>query len=95
MVVQRDDVEAVIEGREGALIDGRPYRTRGFARAAESYHSQVVAAHKGHGRVEIPLPVLNGNGHKPHFTEAELVVDPWATPSGIIDPRPPDAPSEA
>ena len=55
----------------------------------------VLAAHKGHGRVEIPLPVLNGNGHKPHFTEAELVVDPWSTPSGVIDPRPPDSPSEA
>jgi ATP-dependent Zn protease len=58
--VTGDDVEAVIEGREGALIDGRPYRTRQFAKAAESYHSQVVAAHKGHGRVEVPLPVLNG-----------------------------------
>jgi hypothetical protein len=58
--VTGDDVEAVIEGREGALIDGRPYRTRQFAKAAESYHSQVVAAHKGHGKVEVPLPVLNG-----------------------------------
>jgi hypothetical protein len=24
-----------------------------------------------------------------------LVFDPWATPSGVIDPRPPAPPSEA
>jgi hypothetical protein len=39
--------------------------------------------------------VLNGNGHKPHFTEVELVADPWATPNGLIDPRPPTPPSES
>jgi ATP-dependent Zn protease len=90
-----EDIEAIIEGIPGPLVDGQVYATAEFAEVAERYHAMVLAAHKGHGRVEIPLPVLNGNGHKPHFTEAELVVDPWATPSGIIDPRPPDAPSEA
>ena len=29
---------------------------------AERYHSMVLAAHKGHGQVEIPLPVLRSVG---------------------------------
>ena len=90
-----EDIEAIIEGIPGPLVDGQIYATPEFVEVAERYHSMVLAAHKGHGQVEIPLPVLNGNGHRPHFTEAELVFDPWATPSGVIDPRPPAPPSDA
>jgi ATP-dependent Zn protease len=53
-----DDVVAVIEGRKGTLIDGRPYASQEFHDAAERYHSRVVQAHKEHGHVDIPLPVL-------------------------------------
>lgn len=59
--VTGDDIEAIIEGRQGPLIDGRPYLDPGFLEAAEAYHAQVVAAHKAHRRVEVPLPVLNGH----------------------------------
>lgn len=58
--VTGEDIQAIIEGRPGALIDGTPYGTEEFDRLAEDYHNRVVAAHKGHGKVDIPLPLLNG-----------------------------------
>jgi cell division protease FtsH len=58
--VTGDDIKAVIEGEAGPLLDGREYHTAEFAAEAEAYHQLVVAAHKGHARVDVPLPVLNG-----------------------------------
>jgi cell division protease FtsH len=61
-----DDVMAIIEGREGPLVDGRPYHTKEFEKAAETYHERVMAAHLAHARVDIPMPELasiSGNGH--------------------------------
>ena len=52
-----DDIEAVIEGRQGPLVDGRVYREPGFAEAAEAYHLRVLDAHRRHARVDEPLPV--------------------------------------
>jgi ATP-dependent Zn protease len=63
--VTGDDVEAIIEGREGPLIDGRPYHSEDFEEMAEAYHAQVVAAHKRHSRVDLPLPVLAGSHFRP------------------------------
>jgi cell division protease FtsH len=56
--VTGDDVQAIIEGREGRLLDGRPYHTPEFARLAEAYHDQAVEAHHEHASVKTPLPVL-------------------------------------
>jgi ATP-dependent Zn protease len=56
--VTGEDIEAIIEGREGLLIDGRPYHDPDFVEAAREYHRGVVDAHKGHGRVGLPLPAL-------------------------------------
>jgi cell division protease FtsH len=56
--VTGEDVEAIIEGRPGPLIDGRPYRSETFAELAESYHAQVLEAHKSHAKVRVPLPDL-------------------------------------
>ena len=55
-----DDVEAVIEGRQGPLVDGRRYATPTFLEIAEAYHSRVVEAHMQHAKVDVPLPVLDG-----------------------------------
>ena len=60
--VTGEDIEAIIEGRPGPLIDGRPYHTSEFVRMAEDYHKQVVAAHKSHSPVPVSLPVLDGHG---------------------------------
>jgi hypothetical protein len=57
-----EDVEAIIEGRQGPLIDGRTYHEPVFLQQAEAYHEIVMAAHASHGKVEIPLPKINGQG---------------------------------
>ena len=70
------DVEAIIEGRPGPLVDGRPYVRPEFLPDAEAYHEVAVAAHVAQSSIEIPLPVMapaaatTGNGH-----------DAWAPPT--------------
>ena len=56
--VTGEDVEAIIEGRQGPLLDGRPYRRPEFGEVAEAYHAKVVAAHQRHSKVEGGLPGL-------------------------------------
>ena len=64
-----EDVMAVIEGRQGPLVDGRPYHQEGFLVLAEEYHRRAREAHEGHTTVDLALPVLvhaNGtNGDTP------------------------------
>jgi ATP-dependent Zn protease len=57
-----DDVQAVIEGREGPLVDGRPYRTPDAAQQLEEYHRIAVDAHRAHGKVDVALPRLTWIG---------------------------------
>jgi cell division protease FtsH len=54
-----DDVEGIIEGREGPNIDGRRYHDARFLEELEAYHVACSAAHLQHGGVEgtIPVPV--------------------------------------
>ena len=56
--VTGDDIEAIIEGRQGPLLDGRPYHTPEFARLADAYHDDALEAHRAHAAVKVPLPVL-------------------------------------
>jgi hypothetical protein len=51
-----EDVEAVLEGRVGPAVDGRPYGDANFARLLEEYHRAAAEAHEGHGRVALALP---------------------------------------
>jgi ATP-dependent Zn protease len=53
-----DDVAAIIEGLEGPLVDGRPYREAAFVDDAERYHVEAVAAHKAHSKPTIDMPAL-------------------------------------
>jgi cell division protease FtsH len=62
--VTGEDIEAIIEGRQGPLIDGRPYHGTDFKEMAETYHAKVVAAHKDHSAVKVPLPSLNGQRYE-------------------------------
>jgi cell division protease FtsH len=94
--VTGDDIQAIIEGRPGTFVDGSPYGGPEFAAIAEDYHAKVLAAHKGHGRVDVPLPVLNGHGAATpayaedvpadptavELTEAELAGRAWRRPEG-------------
>jgi hypothetical protein len=52
-----DDIEAVIEGRMGPLVDGRVYAAPGFQEVAEAYHARVLDAHRRHTKVDEPLPM--------------------------------------
>jgi cell division protease FtsH len=52
-----DDVEAVIEGGQGPLVDGGYYMTDEFMAEAEVYHQLAVEAHVAHASVDVPLPV--------------------------------------
>jgi cell division protease FtsH len=54
--ISGEDVVAVIDGTQGPLVDGRPYRDLEFVTAIESYHEHVLTAHRTHDR-ETPLPV--------------------------------------
>jgi cell division protease FtsH len=54
--VTGEDIEAVIEGRRGPIIDGRPYADPEFMARVESYNAEAVLAHKGHATVNLPLP---------------------------------------
>jgi cell division protease FtsH len=51
-----EDVEAVIEGREGLNVDGRVYRDQAFVRQLEEYHSVAAGAHRGHTSISLALP---------------------------------------
>jgi ATP-dependent Zn protease len=56
--VTGSDVEAVIEGRPGPIVDGRPYRDPAFVAALEAYHERALAAHEHHSTVDAALPAL-------------------------------------
>jgi hypothetical protein len=53
-----DDVEAVIEGREGPLVDGRAYAEPDFLPGAEAYHEVALAAHLAQSGIDMPLPTV-------------------------------------
>jgi ATP-dependent Zn protease len=94
--VTGDDIRAIIEGRPGTLIDGTPYGTVEFDRLAEDYHNRVVAAHKGHGKVDIPLPLLNGR-YRVAQPQGDLLVEVELTEAelaGRAFRRPPPPPED-
>jgi len=57
-----EDLFAVFQGTQGPLIDGRPYHDPSFIDTLERYHEMVMAAHKNHEQVEIPMPPTNADG---------------------------------
>lgn len=54
--VTGEDVEAIVEGRPGPLIDGTWYKGPDFLAMAESYHARALEAHRLHGKIDVPLP---------------------------------------
>ena len=81
------DIEAVIEGTEGLLVDGRAYRTPEFRALAESYHAEVVRAHATHSAVAVALPAL------PAVVDLDAVPLVAGGANGHDDPGPPGAPA--
>ena len=63
--VTGEDIEAIIEGRRGPLLDGRMYHEPEFAEIAERYHRDALSAHRAHAQVELPLPTSAVWWHPP------------------------------
>ena len=51
-----DDVLAVLEHRQGPLIDGRPYGDAAFVQRLEEYHRGAAAAHREHSQAPLSMP---------------------------------------
>jgi hypothetical protein len=62
-----EDVQAIIDGRQGPLVDGRPYHLPEFVEQVEAYHAEAVMAHQEHASVALHMPALpaivGGDGH--------------------------------
>lgn len=82
--VTGDDVEAIIEGTRGPLLDGRMYHEPEFLELAERYHRDAVVAHQGHDKPVLTLPQpsvwyhaedddesTHSNGHHPIASGAD------------------------
>jgi cell division protease FtsH len=53
-----EDVEAILNGTQGPLVDGRRYRSDAFRAGVIEYHMRAVKAHQARGQVGIALPEL-------------------------------------
>jgi hypothetical protein len=80
LTITGDDVRAIIEGREGSLVDGRAYHDPVFRQQLLDYHDVAAAAHRDHADVDALLPrtpalalTPGGNGHPAmdHETEGD------------------------
>jgi ATP-dependent Zn protease len=96
--VTGEDIRAIVEGRPGTLIDGTPYGTEEFDRLSEDYHNRVVAAHKGHTKVDIPLPQLHGR-YRAAQPQGDVLVEVELTEAELAGrafrrPPPPPAPED-
>jgi len=52
-----EDVEAVLEGGRGPLVDGTPYLDDAFIDRLREYHLAAVRAHQAHDTPDMPMPV--------------------------------------
>jgi hypothetical protein len=55
--ISGQDVTAIIDGVEGPVVDGRPYREPDFLAELEAYHLRAVSAHGGDRGMPLPVPV--------------------------------------
>ena len=78
--ISGQDVTAVINGVEGPVVDGRPYREPDFLAELEAYHLRVVSAHGGDRSLPLPVPVPRG---RPQLSPLP------ATPDFLADPADP------
>ena len=76
-----DDVLAVLEHRQGPLIDGRPYGDAAFVQRLEDYHRGAAAAHREHSQVPLSMPAAP----KPIWDSVGVA----ATPAPPITPNGP------
>jgi hypothetical protein len=73
-----EDVNAVLKGDRGPLVDGRPYQSDEFYRQIEAYHRAAVIAHQNHTSIKQAQPVA------PVFED-----EGWSNRHGVVLPQPP------
>jgi ATP-dependent Zn protease len=81
-----EDVEAVVEGREGLNVDGRVYRDPVFVESLEAYHAAAAGAHRSHTSVKLALPP-GGRRALPAAEEGDTAAATPAPPSPYEPPR--------
>ncbi len=54
-----EDVAAVIEGIQGSIVDGRPYKNRAFLANIERYHKAALVAHREHRTPDVVIPPIS------------------------------------
>ena len=82
-----EDIEAVVEGREGLSVDGRVYRDPVFVSSLEDYHAAAAGAHRGHTSVKLALPA-GGRRALPAAEEGDTAAaTPASNPSPYDQPR--------
>jgi cell division protease FtsH len=68
-----EDVIAILEGRQGPLVDGRPYLEPDLIAELETYHEEAVEAHRRHAAMGKPLPsVANPKADEPTIVQGEI-----------------------
>jgi hypothetical protein len=80
-----EDIEAVVEGREGLNVDGRVYRDQMFITQLEEYHSAAAGAHRGHTSIKLALPA---GGHRALPVAEETAAATPYDQTGYEPPRP-------
>ena len=81
-----EDIEAVVEGREGLNVDGRVYRDPVFVESLEAYHAAAAGAHRSHTSVKLALPA-GGRRALPAPEEGDTAAATPAPPSPYEPPR--------
>src|SRR5207342_1342833 len=87
-----EDVEAVLELREGITVDGTVYGDDAFIARLEAYHASAAGAHRGHTQVTLTMP----EGGRmlppvPDVPEVAATPDPWSAQgyaAGYGEPAP-------
>jgi len=76
--ISGQDVVAIINGEEGPVVDGRPYRDLDFLAELEAYHLRAVSAHSGDRAAPLPVPVPRAHPKIPvlPFPTTDLHADP-------------------
>lgn len=54
--ISGDDIDAILNGTQGPLVNGAWYHTDGFMMAYEHYHAAALSAHQNQTKLAVPLP---------------------------------------
>ncbi len=80
-----EDIEAVLDNREGLTIDGAAYADPEFIAQLEEYHASAAGAHRGHTHVSLSLPE---GGRLLEPVPADIAADTQAPPEQAYAPVP-------